>query len=97
MKIFLDSAILDEISYCEKLGILDGVTTNPTLISKTVSSKNEMFDTYKKICEICGEKPVSCEVFSKEKLAFDFANRDSLAFRTVTEKIVDRYIKIEEA
>lgn len=40
--------------------------------------------------------PVSCEIFSKEKLAFDFANRDSLAFRTITEKIVDKYIKIEE-
>ena len=37
------------------------------------------------------------EIFSKKKSAFDFANRDSLAFRTVTEKIVDRYIKIEEA
>lgn len=41
--------------------------------------------------------PVSCEIFSKEKSAFDFANRDSLAFRTVTEKIVDRYIAIKEA
>ena len=39
----------------------------------------------------------SCEVFSKSKFAYDFANRDSKAFRTVTEKIVDRYIKIEEA
>ena len=40
--------------------------------------------------------PVSCEVFSKEKLAFDFANRDSKAFRVVTEKTVDRYIPIQE-
>ena len=39
----------------------------------------------------------SMEIFSKKKSAFDFANRDSLAFRTVTEKIVDRYIKIKEA
>ena len=38
----------------------------------------------------------SCEIFSKRDNAYDFANRDSKAFRTVTEKIVDRYIKIEE-
>ena len=47
--------------------------------------------------EFEGKKiPVSCEIFSKKKSAFDFANRDSLAFRTVTEKIVDRYIAIKE-
>ena len=38
----------------------------------------------------------SMEIFSKKKSAFDFANRDSLAFRTVTEKIVDRYISIQK-
>ena len=37
----------------------------------------------------------SCEVFSKRKTAYDFANRDSKAFRTVTEKIVDKYIPME--
>ncbi len=48
--------------------------------------------------ELDGKKiPVGCEVFSKKKSAYDFGNRDSLAFRTVTEKMVDRYIKIEEA
>lgn len=40
--------------------------------------------------------PVSCEIFSKKFSAYDFANRDSKAFRTVTEKIVDRYIPIQE-
>ena len=39
----------------------------------------------------------SMEIFSKKKSSYDFANRDSLAFRTVTEKLVDRYIKIKEA
>ena len=43
-----------------------------------------------------GKIPVGCEVFSKKKLAFDFANRDSEAFRTITEKIVDKYIAIQE-
>ena len=44
-----------------------------------------------------GKIPVGCEIFSKKKSAFDFANRDSKTFRTVTEKIVDKYIKIKEA
>ena len=66
MKFFLDSAVLDEIAECDKLGLLDGVTTNPTLISKAVSSKSEMFKTYEKICEICGDRPVSCEVFASD-------------------------------
>ena len=38
----------------------------------------------------------SCEIFSKRNSAYDFANRDSKAFRVVTEKIVDRYTAIEE-
>ena len=66
MKFFLDSASLDEIKECDKLGLLDGVTTNPTLISKAVSSKSEMFETYEKICKICGDRPVSCEVFASD-------------------------------
>ena len=66
MKFFLDSANLDEINECDKLGLLDGVTTNPTLISKAVSSKKEMFATYEKICEICGDRPVSREVSASD-------------------------------
>jgi len=66
MKFFLDSANIDEINECDRLGLLDGVTTNPTLISKAVSSKKEMFATYEKICEICGDRPVSCEVFAAD-------------------------------
>jgi transaldolase len=35
MKIFIDTAVLEEIREVKELGILDGVTTNPTLVSKT--------------------------------------------------------------
>ena len=35
MKFFIDTADVNEIKEAESLGILDGVTTNPTLISKT--------------------------------------------------------------
>ena len=38
MKIFLDSAILDEIKTAASWGVLDGITTNPTLIMKAASS-----------------------------------------------------------
>lgn len=57
MKFFLDTANLDQIKEAERWGILDGVTTNPTLISK----ENLKFeDLVKKICKIV-EGPVSVE------------------------------------
>ncbi|HEX9972638.1 MAG TPA: fructose-6-phosphate aldolase [bacterium] len=60
MKFFIDTANIEEIKEAAKLGILDGVTTNPTLISK-VQGKFE--DILKSICEIVNG-PVSAEVVS---------------------------------
>ncbi|MCU0643148.1 MAG: fructose-6-phosphate aldolase [bacterium] len=60
MKFFIDTANIEEIKEAAKLGILDGVTTNPTLISK-VPGKFE--DILKSICEIVNG-PVSAEVVS---------------------------------
>ena len=60
MKIFLDTANLDQISEAASWGILDGVTTNPTLVSK----ENMKFDALiKKICKIV-PGPVSVECVS---------------------------------
>ncbi len=60
MKIFLDTANLDQISEASSWGILDGVTTNPTLVSK----ENMKFDALiKKICKIV-PGPVSVECVS---------------------------------
>ena len=60
MKIFLDTANLDQISEASSWGILDGVTTNPTLVSK----ENMKFDALiKKICRIV-PGPVSVECVS---------------------------------
>ncbi len=58
MKIFLDTANLDEIREAMSLGMLDGVTTNPSLVSK------EGADFKKRIVEICEivRGPVSAEV-----------------------------------
>lgn len=66
MKFFLDTANIDEIRQCNELGLLDGVTTNPSLIAKEVKSKTEIYKRYEKICYICGDRPVSCEVISTE-------------------------------
>lgn len=57
MKIFLDTANVSEIKEAAKLGFLDGVTTNPTLIAK---EKKKFDDAIREICEIC-PGPVSAE------------------------------------
>ncbi len=62
MKFFLDTANLEQISEAASWGILDGVTTNPTLISK----ENLKFeDLVKKICKIV-PGPVSVECVSSQ-------------------------------
>lgn len=62
MKIFLDTANLDEIREGAALGVLDGVTTNPSLMAKEHGDYNE---TLKEICDIV-RGPVSAEVVADE-------------------------------
>jgi transaldolase len=62
MKIFLDTANIDEIRDAAALGVLDGVTTNPSLMSKEHGDYNEML---KEICEIA-QGPVSAEVVAND-------------------------------
>ncbi|HUV24949.1 MAG TPA: fructose-6-phosphate aldolase [Methanomassiliicoccales archaeon] len=60
MKIFIDTANIDQIREVNSWGILDGVTTNPTLVSK----ENKDFKTLvKEICEIV-DGPISAEAMS---------------------------------
>lgn len=63
MKIFIDSANINEIREANSWGILDGVTTNPTLIAKE-SGKN-FKEIIKEICDIV-DGPISAEVISLE-------------------------------
>ncbi len=66
MKFFIDTANLDQIRQAHEMGILDGVTTNPTLMSKEgVKGKEQIFDHYRKICAIV-DGPVSAEVFATD-------------------------------
>ncbi|BAI79853.1 transaldolase [Deferribacter desulfuricans SSM1] len=62
MKIFLDTANIDEIKEAVSYGIVDGVTTNPSLIAK---EKRDFKETIKEICDIV-KGPVSAEVIATD-------------------------------
>ena len=64
MKFFIDTANLEQIREANDLGILDGVTTNPSLMAKEGISGNEaILQHYKNICEIV-DGDISAEVLS---------------------------------
>ena len=66
MKFFIDTANLNQITEAQDLGILDGVTTNPSLMAKEgITGDSNIISHYKKICEIV-EGDVSAEVISTE-------------------------------
>ena len=66
MKFFIDTANLDDIREAKALGILDGVTTNPSLMAKEgISGEENIINHYKKICEIV-DGDVSAEVISTD-------------------------------
>lgn len=64
MKFFIDTANLDQIKEAQSLGILDGVTTNPSLMSKEgIKGEKNITKHYKEICQIVNGD-VSAEVIS---------------------------------
>lgn len=66
MKFFIDTASLDQIKEAKDLGILDGVTTNPSLMAKEgISGEANVINHYKTICEITNGD-VSAEVISTD-------------------------------
>ncbi|MBQ4821991.1 fructose-6-phosphate aldolase [Aquimarina sp. MMG016] len=66
MKFFIDTANLDQIKEAQDLGVLDGVTTNPSLMAKEgITGKENIINHYKKICEIV-TGDVSAEVISTD-------------------------------
>src|SRR2546422_7322115 len=78
MKIFLDTANLDEIREGASLGLLDGVTTNPSLIAK------EGADFRKRIVEIC--EIVQGPVSRSEEHTSELQSRLHLVCRLLLEK-----------
>lgn len=66
MQFFIDTANLDQIKEAKDLGILDGVTTNPSLMAKEgITGKKNILRHYVDICKIV-EGPVSAEVISTD-------------------------------
>ena len=64
MKFFIDTANLDQIREAQELGVLDGVTTNPSLMAKEgITGKENILNHYKQICEIV-TGDVSAEVIA---------------------------------
>ena len=66
MKFFIDTANLDQIKEAQSLGILDGVTTNPSLMAKEgIKGKSNIAKHYVEICNIV-DGDVSAEVISTD-------------------------------
>ncbi|ALL06500.1 fructose-6-phosphate aldolase [Pedobacter sp. PACM 27299] len=66
MKFFIDTANLDEIRAAQDLGVLDGVTTNPSLMAKEgITGEQNVINHYKAICDIV-DANVSAEVISTD-------------------------------
>jgi transaldolase len=65
MKIFLDTADLTEIRRAADANLIDGITTNPSLISQVAGDRDPK-EIYKEICEVV-DGPVSAEVVARDK------------------------------
>ena len=72
MKFFIDTGNPDEIRAAKEMGLLDGVTTNPSLISKENMQYRELL---KEICKIC-DGPVSAEVTAIDTVGMITQGRD---------------------
>ncbi|ERM84130.1 transaldolase [Rhodonellum psychrophilum GCM71 = DSM 17998] len=85
MKFFIDTANLDEIREAYDLGILDGVTTNPSLMAKEgITGEENVRAHYKTICDIVDDK-VSAEVISTD---YEGMIREGKELAKIDDKIV---------
>jgi len=85
MKFFIDTANLDQIREAQALGILDGVTTNPSLMAKEgITGAENIINHYKEICRIV-DGDVSAEVIATD---FDGMVREGAALAALHEQIV---------
>lgn len=85
MKFFIDTANLEQIREAQELGILDGVTTNPSLMAKEgIQGKAAILQHYKDICEIA-DGDISAEVLSVD---FDGMVREGEELAALHENIV---------
>tara|TARA_B100000161_G_scaffold252755_1_gene212755 strand:+ start:1224 stop:1880 length:657 start_codon:yes stop_codon:yes gene_type:complete len=93
MKFFIDTANLEQIKEAQELGILDGVTTNPSLMAKEgISGHENIINHYKKICDIV-EGDVSAEVISTD---FDGIVKEGEFLASLNPQIVVKVPMISE-
>uniref|UniRef100_UPI0039A71B33 fructose-6-phosphate aldolase n=1 Tax=Ornithobacterium rhinotracheale TaxID=28251 RepID=UPI0039A71B33 len=93
MKFFIDTANLDQIQEAQDLGILDGVTTNPSLMAKEgITGKENILKHYQKICKlVTGD--VSAEVIATD---FDGMVREGEELASLHEQIVVKIPMIKD-
>ncbi len=85
MKFFIDTANLEEIREAQDLGVLDGVTTNPSLMAKEgISGEENVRSHYKAICDIV-DNNVSAEVIATD---FEGMVREGEELAAIDDKIV---------
>jgi len=85
MKFFIDTANLEQIKEAADLGVLDGVTTNPSLMAKEgITGRENILKHYVDICNLV-DGPVSAEVISTD---FDGMIKEGEELAKLHEKIV---------
>ncbi|MBN8823700.1 MULTISPECIES: fructose-6-phosphate aldolase [Spirosoma] len=85
MKFFIDTANLADIREAQQMGILDGVTTNPSLMAKEgITGKDNVMRHYKEICDIV-QNDVSAEVIS---VTYDEMIKEGEELAEIDENIV---------
>lgn len=93
MKFFIDTANLQQIQEAHDLGILDGVTTNPSLMAKEgIKGQDAIRQHYKTICEIV-DGPVSAEVLSTD---FEGIVKEGMSLVEIHENIVVKVPMIKD-
>ena len=93
MKFFIDTANLDQIKEAQDLGVLDGVTTNPSLMAKEGISGTENVNAhYKAICDIV-DGDVSAEVIATD---YDAMIKEGEELAAIDEKIVVKIPMIKD-
>lgn len=93
MKFFIDTANLDQIREAQELGVLDGVTTNPSLMAKEgITGKDNIYKHYKAICDIV-DGDVSAEVIATD---FDGIVREGEELAELHEQIIVKVPMIKE-
>jgi transaldolase len=93
MKFFIDTANLEQIKEAQDLGVLDGVTTNPSLMAKEgITGKENILEHYKKICEIT-DGDVSAEVIAT---TFDEIVKEGEELAALHEQIIVKVPMIKE-